>query len=242
MSENHLTLEEAKKKFGEDNIREIFQIQIGNEIHNVYSIEGYEHQLGKDNGCPDQWWLDYPGQQGLVPYIDKGVHRVCWGVEYQQFNSTKPKWDEYRISNGGICTITANGKEVYKFHHRELSGALATAQVKIEKMSYHPFDFVNPQKEIGRNIWYYGLPAKILLGYDAGEIRIEPDYSYIDSEEWWDLLHQRKSNIQPKNTEMNHFQQQMEEMSNDSFQESKDYGIINHGDALYDKMIDWFRD
>jgi hypothetical protein len=41
---------------------------------------------------------------------------------------------------------------------------------------------------------------------------------------------------------MNAFQKQMEEMSNDSFQESKDYGIINHGGALYDKMIDWFRD
>jgi hypothetical protein len=30
-------------------------------------------------------------------------------------------------------------------------------------------------------------------------------------------------------------------MDEDDFNETKDYGVINHGDALWDGMINWFR-
>ena len=99
-----LTLQQAKEKIGEDNIRKIFEIQIYEKTYPVYSIEGYEHNLGKYNGCPDTWWLDYsvyhsdnddeePTMRELIPYIDKGVHRVCWRVDYEQHNSSKYKWE-----------------------------------------------------------------------------------------------------------------------------------------------------
>ena len=245
-----LTLQQAKEKFGEDNIRKIFEIQIYEKMYPVYSIEGYEHNLGKYNGCPDTWWLDYsvyhsdnddeePTMRELIPYIDKGVHRVCWRVDYEQHNGTKYKWDEWDIRNGGICKIYANGKPVYQFHHRDLGGALAMAQTKIEDMTWHPFNFINPEEENGRKIWYYGLPAKIQLGYEPGEIKIEPDFEYMSSKQWWDELEKRQTNITPKYID--------EEDSDDIkiekqyFEESKDYGIINHGDAFYDGMIKWFR-
>jgi len=245
-----LTLQQAKEKFGEDNIRKIFEIQIYEKMYPVYSIEGYEHNIGKYNGCPDTWWLDYsvyhsdnddeePTMRELIPYIDKGVHRVCWKVDYEQHNSTKYKWDEWHIRNGGICKIYANGKPVYKFHYRELKGALAAASNKIDEMVEHPFNFINPEEENGRKIWYYGLPAKILLGYEPGEIKIEPDYSYMSSKQWWNELEKRQTNITPKH---------IDEEDNDDikiekqyFEESKDYGIINHGDVFYDGMIKWFR-
>ena len=242
-----LTLQQAKNQFGEDNIRKIFEIQIYEKMYPVYSIEGYEHNLGKYNGCPDTWWLDYSQydteignpERELIPYIDKGVHRVCWRVDYEQHNSTKYKWDEWDIRNGGICKIYANGKPVYKFHYRELKGALAAASNKIDEMIEHPFNFINPEEENGRKIWYYGLPAKILLGYEPGEIKIEPDYSYIPESEWWKELEKRQTNVTPK---------YIDEEDNDDikiekehFEESKDYGIINHGDVFYDGMIKWFR-
>ena len=251
-----LTLEQAKEKFGEKNVRKIFDIQIREQMYSVYSIEGYEHQLGKSNGCPEIWWLDYsdyntvverdgtinsPIIRELVPYIDKGVHRVCWGIDYQQYNTTKYKWDEWDIRNGGICKITANGKPVYKFHYRDFEGALAAAQVKINDMIEHPFDFINPENEIGRKIWYYGLPAKIILGYEPGEIKIEPDYSYLSPDEWWSALEERKSKIYPKKRIYIDDEKEMEEIEKEHFEVCRDYGNINHGSAFYDKMIDWFR-
>ncbi len=251
-----LRLEEARKKFGKENVRKIFDIQIGDEMFSVYSIEGYEHQLGKANGCPDTWWLDYSTYnttvdsdgtinesriRELIPYIDKGVHRVCWGIDYQQYNSTKYKFSGWDIRNGGICKITANGKPVYKFHYRDLRGALAVASSKIDELIEHPFDFINPENEVGRKIWYYGLPATILLGYEPGEIRIKPDYSYMASDEWWKELERRQSRVTPKNRVYADDEKEEEERDKERFEETKDYGEINHGSAFYDGMINWFR-
>ena len=252
MRNQEYTLQQAKEKFGEKNVRKIFEIQISDRMYPVYSIDGYEHQLGPSNGCPATWWLDYsiyhsegddeqPTMRELIPYIDIGVHRICWGIDYQQFNYTKYKWDEWNIRNGGICKITANGKPVYKFHYRDFEGALATAQVKINDMIGHPFDFINPEKEIGRKIWYYGLPAKILLGFEPGEIKIEPDYSYLSPDEWWSTLEEKKSKVYPKERTYIDDEKEMEELEKEHFEEYRDYGNINHGSAFYDKMIDWFR-
>ena len=247
-----LTLQLAKEKFGESNVRKLFEIQIGDRMYPIYSIDGYEHNLGKYNGCPDTWWLDYsiyhtdgddeePTMRELIPYIDKGVHRICWGVDYQQYNTTKYKWDEWDIRNGGICKITANGKPVYKFHYRDLEGALAAATNKINDLIEHPFNFINPEEEIGRKIWYYGLPATILLGYDVGEIKINPDYSYMTPDEWWSELEKRRTNVYPKNRTYRDDDKEMEEIEKEHFEEYKDYGSINHGSVFYDGMINWFR-
>jgi hypothetical protein len=247
MNKERYTLEQAEEKFGK--ARKIFEIQIRDRLYPVYSIEGYEHQLGPSNGCPATWWLDYsiyhtegddeqPTMRELIPYIDRGVHRICWGIDYQQYNTTKYKWDEWDIRNGGICKITANGKPVYKFHYRDLKGALAEATCKIDDMIEHPFDFINPETENGRKIWYHGLPAKILLGFEVGEIRIEPDYSYLSKEDWWNELQKRQTNIEKPNQKVNSDDAQLER---EHFEEYKEYGIINHGSVFYDGMINWFR-
>lgn len=245
-----LRLEEAIEKYGKEKVRPIFQIRIRDKMYQVYSIEGYEHNLGKNNGCPDTWWLDYSDYgteydiddayiniRPLIPYIDNGVHRTCWGVEYQQYNTTKYKWDEWNLYNGGVCKITANGKEVYQFNHSDLNGALVNAQVLIEKMMNHPFNFIKPEEEIGRKIWYYGLPAKILLGHRNGEIQIEPDYTYLSSTEWWNELERRRSRITPKENAKD----DDDRLNKEYFEETKDFGIINHGDVFHDGMIWWFR-
>ena len=243
------TLQQAKDEFGEKNVRKLFEIRIYEKMYPVYSIKGCEHNLGKYNGCPDTWWLDYSQydteigdpERELIPYIDKGVHRICWGVEYQQHNSSKFKWDEWNIRSGGICKISANGKPVYKFHYSDIEGALAAATNKINNLVGHPFNFINPEEEVGRKIWYYGLPATILLGYEVGEIKINPDYSYMTKDEWWNELEKRRTNVYPKDRIYKNDDKEMEEMEKEHFEEYKDYGTINHGSAFYDGMINWFR-
>ena len=105
-----LTLAQAQEKYGKSEgplyqkLHKILDIMIDGKLYPVYSIPDYEHQLGKSNGCPDTWWLDWsdyettsdedgdihePCIRELIPYIDKGTHRTCWEIRYRQFNRMK---------------------------------------------------------------------------------------------------------------------------------------------------------
>jgi hypothetical protein len=247
------TLEEIKKE-GRDP-RRIFQIMIDDKLYWVYSIEGYTHIYGENNGCPNTWWLDYSDYEitldpeeneedqeerirELIPYIDLGVHRVCWEIRYSQHNYMKYKWDDFDLRNGGICNMYANGKHVYSFRSRDMGYALSRAHILESQLIEHPFDFLNPEKEIGRKIWYYNLPATIRLGVEQGEIGIDPDYTYMSKDEWWKELERRKERItKDKNPDDDD-----SGMERDYLIENRDSGWINHGDALFDGMIWWFRD
>jgi len=236
-----ITIEKAKEDY---NPRKAFQIMINDKPYQIWSIDGLEHENGKWNGTPTTWWLEYSDaekERELIPFVDKMVHRVCWGIDYKQFNTSKYKWDEWSISSRGACTISANGKEVYKFHSHDLGYALAKAQTTIVIISEHPYNFINPSEEKGRKIWYYGIPATIEPSdYHPGEISICPDYSTgIDENQWWKLYKERSQNVQPpKDIDDN---LQMAELDNEQMEETRSYGKINHGDALWDGMINWFR-
>jgi hypothetical protein len=133
----------------------------------------------------------------------------------------------------------ANGKLVYSFYSREIGYGLSKAQSLEVTLLEHPFDFINPEKEVNRKIWYYGLPATIRIGAEPGEIGIVPDYSYMTEIEWWNLLKEKKRKINPgdyKKTDEDEFDE-------DEFDEDRRFSSwINHGDALWDGMISWFRD
>lgn len=58
-----LTLEQAKDKFGEDNVRKIFEIKIRDEMHPVYSIDGYEYGLRKTNVTSSSVMNDFQRQE-----------------------------------------------------------------------------------------------------------------------------------------------------------------------------------
>jgi hypothetical protein len=262
MTKEKLTLEQAKEKFGNtggrpfEQVRKIFDIMIDKKLYPVYNIPGYEHQLGKLNGCPETWWLDYsdydpiydedgdideePYIRELVPYIDLGTHRICWEIRYRQFNTTKYKWDEFDIRNGGICEMYANGKLVYSFPSREIGYALSRAQSLESILIEHPFDFLNQESENGRKIWYYGLPATLKVSdFHPGEILIIPDCSYMTKEEWKEALKRKEEKIYPKDSVKKEDDIYREDDLDETF---KFIDRINHGDALWDGMIGWFRD
>ena len=251
MSKETLTLEQAKEKY---NPCKIFDILIRDKPYTVYSIEGYDHEYGKWNGCPTTWWLDYseytetidddgdiqePEINELIPYIDKGVNRICWEVRFKQHNYMKYKWDDWNLRSGGKCDLYANGKLVYSFFSRDMNHALSTAQTMEWKLLEHPYNFLNPEEDHGRKIWYYGLPATIRnTSFNPGEIGIVPDYSYMTESEWWGELKKRKTNITPEDYKKT----DDDLMYDDNFEEDRRFSTwINHGDAFWDGMINWFR-
>ncbi|MEI6422166.1 MAG: hypothetical protein WCP55_08095, partial [Lentisphaerota bacterium] len=126
----------------------------------VVDIPDKEHELGKMNGTPATWWVkDHGGD--LHPYIDKCVNRPCWEVSAEEYNTVKYKWDNIRINGHCRVNIKCDGRIVYSFVANDIHYALVKAHELIYKLGEHPFDFKNPDKEIGRKVWYHEQPAVI---------------------------------------------------------------------------------
>ena len=218
-----------------------FQILINDEPHNVWDIPDYEHEDGKWNGCPTTWWLEREGM--LYPYVDKGVNRICWEINFKQTNNTKFKWDSLDIRGGGKCTIKANGEIVYQFFSRTPEHALTKAQTLLYELTEHPYNFLDQKKEKGRKIWFYGLPVTIRPSHMPGEISIVPEYSnHLKKEDWWKLYKERSQPVvipDEKNDEDNFMKDSSEEWE---VKEWEVFGEIGHGCPLWDGMIGWFRD
>jgi hypothetical protein len=235
MDSKSVTLKEIQEKY---ECRRAFEVLIDDKPYQVWNINDYEHESGKMNGTPSTWWIEYSGE--LIPFVDKGIHRICWEINYKQKNTSKYKWDSWNFRSSGYCTIKANGKEIYTFGSFDLAYALAKAQTMLVQLLEHPYNFLNPAEMKDRKIWYYGLPATVMPSSShPGEISVNPDLTEISKEDWWKLYKERKSPISTaklSTTELEDLQMDSEDAA-----EWMDYGSIGHGDALWDGMIDWFR-
>lgn len=222
-------------------VRKAFTVFIHDKEYDVYDIEGKEH--GGWNGEPKTWWLYYsdPLPDGVVPPIDsphwepycRSINRHVWDIRFKQRNYTKEKWDSTDFRNSTHVEMVCNGKPVYSFTTTGTQDGLSYAMAKVQylqtQMSEHPFDFFNPEKEIGRRIYFHGLPATIQLGYDAGSIHVYPDFvEGYDKKSWW--------NEYSKRTRYN----EDDDWPSD-FDETRESGFINWGSALEDQHIWWFR-
>ena len=228
--------------------RKLFTVIIHNREYDVYDIDGKEHE--GHNDTPKTWWLYHSERlpEGLIPPVDSdswtaysvGVLRSLWEIKIKQTNSTKQKWGETQFNNHTSVEMWCNNKLIYQFGTggKYLDFAFAKIQYLQVILSEHPYNFFEPEKEEGRKICWYGLPATILTGYGAGEIRIKPDYTAgIERDEWWKELKKR----QHKYTNKDDFDKQFDEIEEDNEMEDKEDDIINWGDALSDGNIYWFR-
>jgi hypothetical protein len=228
--------------------RKIFTVIIHNKEFDVYDIEGKEHEGYNDT--PKTWWLYYSDRlpDGLTPPPDSeswerycvGTLRRLWEIKIKQTNSTKEKWGETQFRNHTSVEMWCNNKLIYQFGTggKYLDFAFAKIQYLQVLLGEHPYNFFEPETEVGRKICWYGLPATILTGYGAGEIRIKPDYTAgLEKEEWWKELERREH----KYTNKDDFDKQMDDIDEDDKKERIDNDIINWGDALSDGNIYWFR-
>lgn len=107
-----------------------------------------EH-YGRVNGDIPTWWIqssDEPTSE-LHPYSDRFTNRICFEYNFRQFNSSKMKWDELRISRGVSVEIKANDKPFLGFVTRDIEFAMAKAQYLVVHAMEHPYDFLNPENE-----------------------------------------------------------------------------------------------
>lgn len=166
--------------------RWLFDTIVNDEICGVYQREE-KHQLGDWNGCPNTWWLkDTDGE--WIPWIDIGTNRPCFEFIINQGNYTKVKWNETQIRSTDSVEIYINKRLVYTFGCNNLNYALAKVQTLHVEMLEHPFNFCNPDSEIGRKVWYRNQPAIIeRLVLDQGCVVLKKaDGTGFDMKNPWD--------------------------------------------------------
>lgn len=214
--------------------RWVFNVMIRKQMYPVYSIDNRYHWSGTST-----WWVKVGDEGDLEPWTNH-AHRICFEYNIREYNTSKVKWDEYRISKGVQVTITANGKPFYEFGSYDTNYAFAKTQQLIVQLMEHPYNFLEPETENGRKIYFYGLPATIRASSHPGEIGIVPDYSVgINRQKWWKLYEQRKHPvILPAKDE---FDVQMDDIEKEHDDENMGRDYINWGDALSDGNINWFR-
>lgn len=143
--------------------RPLFKTLIRDKVQWIYDRPGIEHELGKMNDCPSTWWLAHASESELtwIPWIDKGANRPCWEINVKQDNYIKYKWEEHDIRSKTSIVMKCNGQIVYEFGCNDIAYGMSKAQFKMIEMMEHPFNFMDPESEIGRRIWYKGQAAVI---------------------------------------------------------------------------------
>lgn len=165
--------------------RRIYDVVIDDKLCGVWEREE-THELGRINDCPDNWWVRIDDK--WEPWINRGVNVPCFEIRFKQNNRTKFKWNGLRINSTGYLEIYCNLRKVYEFGCSNLNYALAKAQKLTVDMTEHSFNFLDPESEIGRKIWYYNQPAVIKsLVLDQGAIMIEKDGEggFNMEQAWW---------------------------------------------------------
>ena len=230
-------------------MRKIFEVMIYEKFYDVYSIEDKKHE--SLNGEPDTWWLYFGNRlpEGELPDINsekwepyhKSIQRCVWDIRIKQKNTTKEKWGDTNFRNHTHVEMHCNGKLFYEFStiggDSGISYAMAKVQYLQVKMGEHSFNFFQPEKENGRKIWWYNLPATVVVNsYSPWEIKIKPDYTTgFTKEEWWKEYKNRQNKL---------LSMQNIFVDEDDIDDDDDYthdDLINWGDALSDDHIWWFR-
>jgi hypothetical protein len=239
-----------------NNIRKAFKVYIYDKLYWVWNIdEGLKPPHRGENDTIPTWWLYYSDRipEGAVPPIDseswvpynKGISRVVWNISIKQKNTTKEKWGETRFHNHTWVEMRANGRLVYEFSTMGGISGLSYAMAKVGYMQValleHAFNFLEPEEEDGRKIWWKGLPAfvKIATGENKWEISIVPDYSNLSRDQWWSLLAEKEKKIGPVNKEEMESDQEFADI--DDEEDDKKNDLIRWGDAYSDQHINWFR-
>lgn len=132
--------------------------------------------------------LDAPND--WVPWIDGHPQRGLWGFSVTPNRHLKYKWDETRVRETCLLTITCNDRVVYNDPcYQDPAQAAIEAATLIRKMSGEDswFDFVNPESNVGRKIFYKNQPAiieRVILDQCCVMIKKDDGTDFAMSDPW----------------------------------------------------------
>lgn len=135
-----------------------------------------------------------------------------------------------------------NGVLVYGFTvGNSLEFAMSKAQTLKALLNEHPYNFFDTDQEIGRKIYFHGLPARIIPYQDetwnikiypdvSNETKVMPAFSHITNIAKWVAEYKKRTVFNAEDLDFW-----------DVEDELKNGGYINWGDAMSDSHIRWFR-
>jgi hypothetical protein len=170
--------------------KKIGQVLIRGFKYDLLDIPGKEHNK---NGYKSTTWIKkekdlFTDETEYIPWLDKGTNKDCWGVVIKQGNSMKFKYNEWDIQGHTSVIITYNNEDIYEFTTDNLEYAFNESQNKIYKLKQLPLNFDNGKSDVGRKVYYKGLPAKIATRFVDGSLILHPDCKDEDLVNWWNSL------------------------------------------------------
>lgn len=220
-------------------MKKLFKVNLNNNYYYVYNINNKEH-----DGSFNTWWIYFSNDYFIddktppidsncwIPYSEH-INKDCWDIRIKQRNITKYKWDNIRFNTDIDISMYCNSKLIYRFNCNKFDYAFAKIQYLQVELSEHPYNFFEPETEIGSKIYWHGLPAKIKPNESSPwEIFVIPDYCEgYDKGGWWAELKNRTKHM--FNTDRTFEDYYVDEIEGD---------MINWGSALSDQNITWLRD
>ena len=159
------------------------------------------HDIGTMNGESGTLWIrqigdgphkEQEGEDSWIPWLDISANRDCWEITIKDGNSMKYKHTDYRIDKHTAVYIKLNGSSVYEIMGRDFDWCYNEARSKIynlrELMYTFEVNLKNTSEEKDRKIYYKGMPSTIEIIFVNGSMTINPDYTDIDKDYWWDQI------------------------------------------------------
>ncbi len=197
-----------KNKLGEDYIppdnQYITEVLIRGNKYELWQLNDREpHDTGTLNGESGLLWVkessdydnlfgEFEEKKDWIPWLDGSGNRDCWEIHIKDGNSMKFTHTNYRIDKHTSANISINGKHVYEISGREFDWCYNKARSIIYELKGLIYvigiNLKDTNKEIGRKIYYKGLPSTIKQIYINGTMDITPDYTDIEKDTWWNEI------------------------------------------------------
>lgn len=166
-----------------------WDVCIQGRLYYAVQIENCVHHIVKCGILKDIWV--YPRDEkmhytNLIPYM--GECPVEWSITTSYSNKIILEHDNLIIKNIDIVSVIRNGKIFYRVPENVQDKLLIARDVvcfcKSQVNTELDFECINfDNKFIGRKVWFYGQPGKVVY-YHEGNVNIIPDgisYFHIDN-------------------------------------------------------------